>query len=49
MIQATDQTTKSVITLKGSTDIVTEFFNWTSGEPNEGTFGNCGALIPRGK
>ena len=39
---------KEGVWVDDNSGVNTAYLNWTSGEPNEGTYGNCGTLIPKG-
>ena len=40
---------KEGVWVDDNSGVQTSYLNWTSGEPNEDTLGNCGALVPESK
>ena len=40
---------KEGVWVDDNSGVNTAYLNWTSGEPNEGTYANCGTLVPKSK
>ena len=40
---------KEGVWVDDNSGVQTAYLNWTSGEPNEGTFASCGTLVPESK